>query len=282
MLKECSNYEDYEHDQEFSKLTTATTSHSLNLQHIERCDDEQDCIVQDQTYNSMDFIGLPLVSNNSEIEGLEGVLEKTTGVKVGVIDSYYQSEICSNDYDAFKRTPILQSVHDCDQETKLSGHGFLCASILAGKPQPADFFGLCQEGTIRGVVPDAQLHLYAVGCIECKRDEEMLARAVDLAIKDEVRVISMSQGLRGVSFKDFDAKWSFDDDILAQRTLEAFRNNILTCVPAGNDGPASESLLYGYPWCVNVGACTTGKNLITKVTLGTQKPKENSLNMSRS
>ncbi|KAK9669796.1 hypothetical protein RND81_13G154800 [Saponaria officinalis] len=226
------------------------------------------CSIEDLTCHSMKFIGLPLPSDHIQGKDLENVLGLTEGVKVAVIDSAYESSVSPNEYDSFNNIPICQSVHNCKRETKLSSHGFLCASILAGKQRNANFYEFCQ-GTIRGVVPNAQLYIYAVGCTRtrCFRSPELLAKAINLAVKDEVRVISMSQGLTNVTFEDFDENWTEE---IAKSTLEAYKKNILVCVPAGNQGPATESLLYGMPWCLNVGACTIGKNLVTSITIGTK------------
>ncbi|VFQ87362.1 unnamed protein product [Cuscuta campestris] len=62
---------------------------------------------------------------------------------------------------------------------------------------------------------------------------------------------------------------TFFDDPLNYGSYLAFKNNILVCKSAGNDGPWMLSLTGGLaPWTMVVGACGSGGHFITNVELG--------------
>lgn len=133
--------------------------------------------------------------------------------------------------------------------------------MIAGKVNCVAFDGNC-EPLCSGVMPTADLYTYATGCSFCGNNSEFIHRAIDQAKQDQVDIISMTQQVIQ------ERHTNFSEDQIGLQTLDACRSGIVTCLPAGDNGPVSETLCYGMPWCMNVGACTLGKTLVTEVEIG--------------
>jgi len=98
------------------------------------------------------------------------------------------------------------------------------------KIQAADFHGMF-EGKIHEAVPSAQIFTYTCGCDGCGCTYDMLERAFDEAINNNVNIISMSIGVGRVAYL------KVKDNDIGRKTLKAFKSNILTCLLARNKVP---------------------------------------------
>ena len=158
-----------------------------------------------------------------------------------------------------------KAIHECNNvNIRLSDHGILCTSLIAGKSENADFFGIC-KGDIRGVAPACDIHTYSIGCPNCSNSSsKFICYAFERAKADKVDVISMSMGYK---VEDLRPK-TIASDIIGRAILGAFKQGIIVCVSAGNKGPNLRSIGWGMPWCLNVGACTSGKIGITDIEVG--------------
>uniref|UniRef100_A0A1J3CU78 Cucumisin n=1 Tax=Noccaea caerulescens TaxID=107243 RepID=A0A1J3CU78_NOCCA len=153
------------------------------------------------------------------------------------------------------------------------GHGTHIASIVAGREiEKASYFGLA-EGTMRGGVPNAKIAVYKT-CwrIRNKKGEEVFVcpqhkalKAIEDAIKDEVDVISYSQGL--------DYPVPMHKDCVSWAFLRAVEKGILISASAGNFGPNYYAVANGAPWVMTVAASLKDRFFETKLELeGEDKP----------
>ncbi|CAA7057868.1 unnamed protein product [Microthlaspi erraticum] len=126
-----------------------------------------------------------------------------------------------------------------------------CQNITCNKEiEKASYFGLA-EGTMRGGVPNAKIAVYKI-CwrIRNKKGKEVLVcpqhkalEAIEDAIKDEVDVISYSQGL--------DYPVPMHKDCVSWAFLRAVEKDILISTSAGNFGPNYYAVVNGAPWVYN-------------------------------
>ncbi|XP_022156463.1 subtilisin-like protease SBT4.14 [Momordica charantia] len=160
----------------------------------------------------------------------------------------------------------LDKIHDpidILSPVDVNGHGTHTASTAAGNAVPgANLFGLA-EGTARGAVPSARIAIYKVcwasrGCA----DMDMLA-AFDAAIRDGVHIISVSVGEGGFG--------NYAEDAVSIGAFHAMKNGIVTVAAAGNNGPATGSVINHAPWILTVGASWTDRTFTSRVELGNGK-----------
>lgn len=59
-----------------------------------------------------------------------------------------------------------------------------------------------------------------------------------------------------------------EDDPIRSTTLNAFKQEIIVYVSTGNKNPNLGSISNGCFWCLNVGACTSGKIKIIEIEVG--------------
>ena len=123
------------------------------------------------------------------------------------------------------------------------------------------------------VVPGAPLHTYVVSCQydTCEPTDECIVNAIDKAIKDGVKVISMSLGY------DTEVAQKFrhpGNDVVGLELLHAIEKEVLTIVSIGNEGPIKGSAVCCRPWTMTVGACTNGNILETIVEIAIKYENE--------
>ncbi|KAJ4972075.1 hypothetical protein NE237_005174 [Protea cynaroides] len=142
----------------------------------------------------------------------------------------------------------------------LTGHGTHTASTVAGNLVPdVSFYGLA-KGNARGGVPSARIAVYKVcNDNETCNDSDILA-GFDDAIADGVDIISISMGLIEAT--------AFDSDSIAIGAFHAMKKGILTSHSAGNNGPSKQTTISVAPWLLSVGASSTDRHIISKVSLG--------------
>ncbi|KAK8520498.1 hypothetical protein V6N13_031055 [Hibiscus sabdariffa] len=162
-------------------------------------------------------------------------------------------------------TPRETSILDVD------GHGTMCASIAAASRVNVK----CLEGIegvtntiICGANPHASIASYKVfgteknleGELFLEVDPEGLLDAIQRAVNDKVGVISISIAAKVTK----ETSTSYLEDMVNHGTFGAFRENIISCVSAGNDF-LSSSLA---PWVITVGSCNYGGRFYTTIQLG--------------
>ncbi|KAF5792249.1 putative tripeptidyl-peptidase II [Helianthus annuus] len=142
-----------------------------------------------------------------------------------------------------------------------NGHGTHCATIAVGSAVTgASLFGYA-KGTARGMAPHARLAVYKAcwrrGCF----GSDVLA-TVEAAISDGVDILSMSFGcpLDNYFLKP-----------IAYMTFRAVSHGIFVSIAAGNDGPASQTVMNNAPWVITVGASSLDRDFPAYVTLGNGK-----------
>lgn len=147
------------------------------------------------------------------------------------------------------------------------GHGTHVASIVAGREiEKASYFGLA-EGTMRGGVPNAKIAVYKT-CWNFRKNgtdgsvcpQHKVLEAIEDAIKDEVDIISYSQGLPYPRPMDQDfVSWAF---------LRALGKGILTSAAAGNLGKDGYyAISNGAPWVMTVAASSKDRFFETLLEL---------------
>ncbi|KAJ8429563.1 hypothetical protein Cgig2_010276 [Carnegiea gigantea] len=175
------------------------------------------------------------LQQNSQTDKLYAAHKERVGVKGRLYEvliffgfMVYMNMV-NSDYLPFfnARRPVDKKIHNYKNFTRLSKHGVVCVSAVGGKIQIVDFHGIF-EGKIHEAVPSAQIFTYACACDGCGRTCDMLERAFDKAINDNIDIISMSLGVGRVAYL------KVKDDDIGRKTLKAFKSNILTCLPAGN------------------------------------------------
>ncbi|XP_074353011.1 subtilisin-like protease SBT4.10 [Apium graveolens] len=206
--------------------------------------------------------------------------EAVCEAKIAVIDFGRIGKLTDTDLRCFKSPLIDRVFHSsrCEpnSDTMLDPQGFSCASIITGASRQVNFFDMNKD-EIKGVYPSAQLYTYATGCgrwlpfsfdysleKRCVPSTELTIKAIDQAIKDEVKVISMSIGDLVKNFHNMKHR---QEDIVGMWTLYAYGQGVLTCTAMGNDGPVEESAIYGWPWGLTAGACTSKEVLVADVEI---------------
>ncbi|CAA7029460.1 unnamed protein product [Microthlaspi erraticum] len=120
---------------------------------------------------------------------------------------------------------------------------------------------------MRGGVPNAKIAVYKI-CwrIRNKKGKEVLVcpqhkalEAIEDAIKDEVDVISYSQGL--------DYPVPMHKDCVSWAFLRAVEKDILISTSAGNFGPNYYAVVNGAPWVMTVAASLKDRFFETKLEL---------------
>ncbi|KAL6546295.1 hypothetical protein OROMI_022016 [Orobanche minor] len=124
-----------------------------------------------------------------------------------------------------------------------------------------------------GVVPDAQLYTYAIGCGRCIPSVEFSLDAINAAIQDGVRVISMSQG--SVNTKGGPCP---RNDLIGMELLDAFEK-ALAFVLVGNEGPLGGTAMHASPWVFTVGGCTSGEIVVSDIEIAIATSEKNTSNV---
>lgn len=159
-------------------------------------------------------------------------------------------------------------------DTTICPRGYSCASIICGTRRYAKFFNVCEK-EFEGIYPEAQLHIYTIGCGSCKptmkHSINAAVEALDKAIKDRVKVILVCMDLPLQIVHNYK---NLKDDKIGMKLLEVRRNGSLPIVPSGDEGPIEGSTQYGGPWCMAVGACTDEQILRTNIEIATTDENE--------
>lgn len=138
------------------------------------------------------------------------------------------------------------------------GHGTHTASTAAGNHvKDASFYNIA-KGTARGAVPSARIAVYNV-CDDVGCNAVDVLSAFDDAISDGVDLITISINGQSPS--------SVKDDVIAQGALHATRKGILVIQAAGNSAE-EKTVASVAPWIFAVGASSTDRGIVTKVSLG--------------
>ncbi|KAL4324002.1 hypothetical protein GQ457_11G018150 [Hibiscus cannabinus] len=171
--------------------------------------------------------------------------------------------------------------HDPALETfilDLDGHGTICASIAAASRVNLK----CLEGIevvtntiICGANPLASIASYKVfgiknnleGELFMEVDSEELLDAIQRSVNDNVGVISISLSAKLTK----ETSTSYLEDRVNHGTFGAFRENIISCVSAGNDYLSSSLAT----WVITVGSCNYGGRFYTTIQLGNGRRLKN-------
>lgn len=151
------------------------------------------------------------------------------------------------------------------------GHGTHVASIAAGNfVDGANFLGNA-NGTASGMAPKAHLAIYKV-CSKDGCDDSDILAGIDQAIQDNVDVLSISIGSPSRPYQGEKEMGvgprPFYEDSIAIGSFSAVRQEILTVVAAGNDGPEGRKVVNDAPWILTVGASSTDRRIRATVRLG--------------
>ncbi|KAF7817661.1 CO(2)-response secreted protease [Senna tora] len=150
---------------------------------------------------------------------------------------------------------------DTDSSARDSiGHGSHVASTAAGcSVSDASYYGLA-PGSAKGGSPSSSLAVYKVcsnfGC----RGSAILA-AFDDAIADGVDILSLSLG-SPATFRP-----QLTSDPIAIGAFHAVQSGITVVCSAGNDGPASNTVVNDAPWILTVAATTIDRDFQSHLLL---------------
>ncbi|WOH02395.1 hypothetical protein DCAR_0521784 [Daucus carota subsp. sativus] len=193
-------------------------------------------------------------------------------VKIGVIDGGWSKQLTSDDINIFESLKIAPVSHlkSCTIEGgSLSANAFMCVSAIGCIRTQLDFFGIHQT-TFEGIVPGARIYAYPIGCEKCspKPSVSESIEAIGKAIQDGVKVVSVSIDF-SVKNREYQLEDPKDDDF-GLKILDAMKEDILTCLAVGDDGPIDESAMNGMPWALTVGA-HTGNILETDIEIAIRR-----------
>lgn len=151
----------------------------------------------------------------------------------------------------------------------LSANAFMCVSAIGCIRTQLDFFGIHQT-TFEGIVLGARIYAYPIGCEKCspKPSVSESIEAIGKAIQDGVKVVSVSIDF-SVKNREYQLEDPKDDDF-GLKILDAMKEDILTCLAVGDDGPIDESAMNGMPWALTVGA-HTGNILETDIEIAIRR-----------
>nr|CAD1843734.1 unnamed protein product [Ananas comosus var. bracteatus] len=147
-----------------------------------------------------------------------------------------------------------------------NGHGTHVASVAAGSfVDGATVLGNA-NGTAAGMAPKAHVAVYQV-CFDGGCDESDVLAGIDKAIHDGVDVLVVAIGPRQLGLSESRPRPLYEDSV-AIGSFAAVRNEILTVVAAGNDGPDEGTVANDAPWALTVGAGSTDRRITATVRLG--------------
>ncbi|KAG0468552.1 hypothetical protein HPP92_017880 [Vanilla planifolia] len=231
-----------------------------------------DTKVQPRTTHSYEFLGL---DRNS---GLWYDSEYGSGLIIGVIDTgiksthpsfrgrglppydpnkwkgrcYWGPPICNNKLIGAQGFNGGRTIPPVDDE----GHGTHVSGIAAGNfVDDASLLGT-GSGTATGIAPKAHLAMYKIS------SAGDLLKAIEEAIRNQVDVISISQG---------DDKPAFMLNGIVIGAFAAAKKGIVTCAAAPNSGPVPSVIDNDAPWMITVGASTTDRRITAIVKLGNNR-----------
>ena len=135
-----------------------------------------------------------------------------------------------------------------------NGHGTHVAGIIAGN-------GQVSKGQYRGMAPEAKLVGIKVMNADGVGDTSTLIAAIEWCIANlsslNIRVINLSLGST--------AQESYRNDPLCRVATTAWRNGILVCAAAGNEGPEAGTINSPgiSPWVITVGNIDDQQTLVS-------------------
>ena len=173
---------------------------------------------------SVPFVG-------TDIPGIDGI--DGSGVKVAVIDT----GVDFNHPDLFgwgqdgKVIGGYNFIHEGDLPIDTNGHGTQVAGVIAA------------DGEIKGIAPKAKVLAYKVSENGEGVSSDLIIRAIEKAIEDDVDIINISLGVNKTNAS------------IDRAVNHALQKEIFVVTAAGNDGPALKTI--GSPG-KNFGSVTVG------------------------
>lgn len=144
-----------------------------------------------------------------------------------------------------------------DSARDSEGHGTHTSSTAAGNAGVAASIYDIPRGIVSGVAPRAHVIMYRVCANDgCFSSDSMAA--IEQAILDGVNTINYSIG--GAPANPY-------TDPVEQTFLKAYASGIFVAASAGNSGPAPDTTDHRGPWVTTVGASTTNRSFVGKLTL---------------
>ncbi|KAF8406620.1 hypothetical protein HHK36_008710 [Tetracentron sinense] len=144
------------------------------------------------------------------------------------------------------------------------GHGTHTASTAGGSAVAGASYYDLAVGTAKGGSPGSRIAVYKICTSNGCRGSAILA-GFDDAIGDGVDVLSLSLGASAFMRPDFST------DPIAIGAFHAVEKGITVVCSAGNDGPASETVVNAAPWILTVAATTIDRDFESDVVLGGNK-----------
>lgn len=155
------------------------------------------------------------------------------GIRIGVIDTgvdYFHPDLYGFGPDG-KIISGYNYIDENDEPRDTSGHGTEVTGIIAA------------DGKLKGIAPKSSIIAYKVSDDGESVSPQLIIKAINQAIEDEVDIINISLGVNRTNSK------------IDQAVNEAINNGIVVVVAAGNDGPELSTI--GSPG-KNVNAITVG------------------------
>ena len=155
------------------------------------------------------------------------------GIKIGVIDTgvdYFHPDLYGFGPDG-KIINGYNYINENNPPLDTNGHGTEVVGIIAA------------DGELKGIAPKSSIIAYKVSVDGNSVSPQLIIKAIEQAIKDEVDIINISLGVNRTNSK------------IDQAVNEAINNGIVVVTAAGNDGPGPSTI--GTPG-KNVNVITVG------------------------
>ncbi|WVZ12192.1 hypothetical protein V8G54_016722 [Vigna mungo] len=200
---------------------------------------------------------LPFKSNLSRFEGacITGPLFPPTSCNGKIVAARYFSA-------GAEAAATLDPSKDFLSPYDADGHGSHVASIAAGNAGVPVVVNSFSYGKASGIAPRARIAVYKAMYPSVATLADVIA-AIDHAVLDGVDILSLSVGPNGPPEDTLTFLSMFDISLLFAR-----KAGVLVVQAAGNNGPASSSVVSFSPWSVTVAASTTNRRYPSSLVLG--------------